>query len=334
MPAQHLNPNIFSDEVECVPARNGYGEGLKEAGERDERVVALCADLTESTRTHLFAEAFPERFVQVGVGEQSMASVGSGMAAMGKVPFIASYAMFSPGRSWEQVRTTIAYNGANVKIIGAHAGVSVGPDGATHQAIEDVAIMRVVPRMVVIAPCDATEARKATLAAAAHEGPVYLRVARDKTPLVTTAGSPFTIGKAEVFFTRDPAHKKRVGIIASGTIMHHALAAARALNARGIGASVLSLSTIKPLDAEAVEAFAKEHGVLVTVEEHQRAGGMGSAVAEHLSRTCPTRIERLGVDDTFGQSGTPEELITHYGIDAAAIEKAAADNAQHAPHVR
>jgi transketolase len=321
--AEHLNPNLFDAKVEQTPNRNGYGDGLKEAGEKDVRVVALCADLTESTRTNVFAEAFPDRFVQVGIGEQSMASVASGMAAMGKIPFIASYAMFSPGRSWEQVRTTIAYNDANVKLIGAHAGISVGPDGATHQAIEDVAIMRVIPRMTVIAPSDVHEARRATLAAATHVGPVYIRIAREKTPVITTPGSPFSIGKADVYIHRTQEHQRKVGIIGSGTVLHNALMAARELNENGIGASVMNLATIKPLDEEAVFAFAEEHNVLVTVEEHQAAGGMGSAVAEYLSSVRPTRIIRLGVQDLFGQSGEQEELIAHYGMDKKAIVAAA-----------
>lgn len=321
--SDHINPNIFNENVEQVPNRNGYGDGLKEAGESDDRVVALCADLTGSTRTNVFADAFPDRFVQMGIGEQSMASVASGMAAMGKIPFIASYAMFSPGRSWEQVRTTIAYNDANVKIIGAHAGVSVGPDGATHQAIEDVAIMRVVPRMMVIAPCDVHEAKRATLAAAKHTGPVYIRLAREKTPVVTTPNSPFEIGKTEVYLRRDEAHEKKVGIIASGTIMYNAMCAAKELNENGIGASVMNIATIKPLDEEAVRAFTDEHNVLVTVEEHQAAGGMGSAVSEYLSSVRPTKILRLGVQDKFGQSGDPSELIAHYGMDVRSIVEAA-----------
>ncbi len=319
MLAQHLNPNLFEKSVETAPNRNGYGEGLKEAGMLDTRIVALSADLTASTKTNVFAEAFPKRFVQVGIGEQSMASVASGMAAMGKIPFIASYAMFSPGRSWEQVRTTIAYNGSNVKIIGAHSGISVGPDGATHQAIEDMAIMRVIPRMVVIAPCDAHEAKRATLAMAKYVGPVYMRLARENTPIITTPGSPFEIGKGEVYLKRDEAHKKTVGIIATGTILYHALVAAKILNEKGIGASVLHMATVKPFDTQAVLSFAKEHEVLVTVEEHQRIGGLGGAVAEYLSLTLPKRILRLGVDDVFGQSGTPEELLAHYGIDNTSI---------------
>lgn len=316
---QHINPNIFSADVEQVPNRNGFGEGLKELGTENKDVVALCADLTESTRMAEFRDAFPERFIQAGIGEQSMASVASGMAAMGKIPFIASYAMFSPGRSWEQVRTTIAYNDANVKIIGAHAGVSVGPDGATHQAIEDVAIMRVIPNMVVIAPCDVHEARKVTKKAAEFEGPVYIRLAREKVPVITTLGSPFEIGKAEIYLVRDPRHQKKVGIIGSGTVLHNAMVAGKELNEAGIGASVMNLATIKPLDTEAILAFANDHDFLVTVEEHQVAGGMGSAVAEYLSETKPTRIVRLGVQDRFGQSGEPTELIVYYGMDVRTI---------------
>lgn len=321
--AQHLNPNVLNADVETAPNRNGYGDGLKEAGEKDKRIVALSADLTGSTKTNVFSDVFPERFVQVGIGEQSMASVASGMAAMGKIPFIASYAMFSPGRSWEQVRTTIAYNGANVKIIGAHSGVSVGPDGATHQAIEDMAIMRVIPRMVVIAPCDVYEAKRATLAMATYVGPVYMRLARENTPIITTPASPFEIGKAELFMKRDVAHTKKVGIISTGTVTHHALVAAATLNQKGIGTSVLHMATIKPLDTTALLDFAKDHDVLVTVEEHQRMGGLGSAVAEYLSLTYPKRILRLGVDDVFGQSGTPEELLAYYGIDSASIVREA-----------
>ncbi len=319
MLAQHLNQKVFDADVEHVANRIGYGKGLLRAGTEDERVVALCADLTESTQTHLFAEKFPNRFVQMGVAEQNMASVASGMAAMGKVPFIASYAMFSPGRNWEQIRTTIAYNNANVKIIGAHAGISVGPDGATHQAIEDVALMRVMPNMIVIAPCDALEAEKAVLKAVAHEGPIYIRIAREKTPIITTPETPFEIGKAEVYFEKNPSHKKSVGIIGSGSVLFQALSAAKALEEKGIGATVLNIATIKPLDEKAVLALAESHDFLVVVEEHQAVGGLGSAVAEYLSEVRPTKILRVGVRDQFGQSGTQEELLAHYGLDAKAI---------------
>ncbi|MCA9366318.1 transketolase family protein [Candidatus Kaiserbacteria bacterium] len=317
--ADHLDRNIFTDNVEQVPNRNGYGEGLKEAGEKDVRVVALSADLTGSTKTNLFADAFPERFVQVGIAEQNMASVASGMAAVGKIPFIASYAMFSPGRSWEQVRTTIAYNNSNVKVIGAHSGVSVGPDGATHQAVEDMAIMRVIPNMVVIAPCDVHEARKATLWAAEYEGPVYIRIARENSPVVTTADSPFDYGKAQLLAEGVDSAENKVGIITTGILAHNALMAAKELNEAGISTSVLHVPFIKPLDEEAVLALAKNNDFIVTLEEHQVAGGLGSAVAEYLSETHPTKIIRLGVHDQFGQSGTPEELLAHYGMDTKTL---------------
>lgn len=319
MLAPQLNQNILTGEVERVPTRYGYGDGLLEAGKRDERVVALCADLTESTRTHLFAEAFPKRFVQVGIAEQNMASVASGMSAMGKIPFMASYAMFSPGRSWEQVRTTIAYNESNVKIIGAHAGVSVGPDGATHQAIEDIALMRVLPNMVVIAPMDVHEARKATLLAARFEGPVYIRVGRSETPVVTTVETSFEIGKAQTLYTKSVESERTIGIITTGVLGYNAIMAAVELEKQGIGVSVLHMATIKPLDTEALEAFASTHTELVTVEEHQIAGGLGSAVCEHLSGVRPTKIRRLGINDEFGQSGDPEELLSHYGLDTKGI---------------
>ena len=321
MLAEHLNNKIFDADVEREPNRVGYGEGLCQAGETNEAVVALAADLTGSTKTSVFAEQFPERFIQVGIAEQNMASVASGMAAMGKIPFVASYAMFSPGRSWEQVRTTIAYNDSNVKIIGAHGGISVGPDGATHQAIEDIALMRVIPNMVVINPCDVHEARKAVLAAAEYTGPVYIRLAREATPIITTDNSPFAIGKSEIYLEKDAAHTQSVGIISSGPLLANALVAAKQLNESGIGASVMNLATIKPLDTDALETFAATHDVLVTVEEHQVAGGMGSAVVEHLADKNPTRVLRIGIEDQFGQSGTMDELYACYGIDADSIVK-------------
>jgi len=318
-----LNPKLFHKdaEPEQVPIRQGYGDGLLAAGKKDKRIVALCADLTDSTKTSVFSNEFPERFVQMGIGEQSMASVASGMAAMGKIPFIASYAMFSPGRNWEQIRTTICYNGANVKIAGAHAGVSVGPDGATHQAIEDMAIMRTIPRMTVIAPCDSIEAKKATMEAAKMKGPVYIRLAREKTPVITAAATPFNIGKAEVFFEPKKGVRSSVGIIACGALVYNALMAAKELEEEKIGASVLNLATIKPLDEKTVLDFAKRHKALVTVEEHQVAGGMGSAVAEFLATAHPLPINFIGVHDRFGQSGTPEELIEHYGMGIGSIKK-------------
>jgi len=313
-----LNENLFSDSVEQVPIRKGFGDGLLEAGKLDERVVGLCADLTESTQMHLFRDAFPNRFIQVGIAEQNLASVASGMAAMGKIPFISSYAMFSPGRNWEQIRTTIAYNDRGVIIAGSHAGVSVGPDGGTHQAIEDIAITRVIPNMLVVSPCDAIEAKKATLALAVLGKPAYLRLAREKTPIITTVDTPFTIGKAQIMFSpkQDVA---QVGIIATGALVHKALLAAEKLETEGVNVKVMNLSTIKPLDVEAVTKLAMETKHIVTVEEHQIAGGMGSAVAECLSINFPTRMGFVGVKDKFGQSGTPAELIEHYGMGVDAI---------------
>ena len=284
-------------------------------------MVGLCADLTESTQMHLFKGKFPERFVEMGVAEQSMASVASGMAAAGKIPFITSYAMFSPGRNWEQIRTTIAYNNRPVKIVGSHAGISVGPDGGTHQAIEDMAIMRAVPRMVIISPCDAIEAKKATIAAAATNTPVYLRLAREKTPIMTTDATPFEIGHAQTFF-EPVAGKPDVGIIATGALLHKALTVARNLEKEKIGVTVLNISTIKPLDEQAVINLAKAAGALVTVEEHQIKGGLGGAVAELLAAEHPTAIEFIGVHDEFGQSGKPEELIEHYHMGEKHITEA------------
>lgn len=318
-PKLKLNTKMFDKGVEQIPIRQGFGEGLLEAGRVNPQVAGLCADLTESTKMNLFAEEFPNRFIEMGVAEQNLAGVASGMAAMGKIPFISSYAMFSPGRNWEQIRTTICYNNQPVKIVGSHAGISVGPDGGTHQAVEDIAIMRVIPRMVVISPCDALEAKRATLAAVETGTPVYLRLAREKTPIITTNETPFKIGQAETFWTAD---KPQVGIIATGALLHEALLAAHELEGKNIAVEVLNLSTIKPLDEKAVIALAKKAGRLVTVEEHQVYGGMGSAVAECLAGHYPIPIRFVGVQDQFGQSGTPEELIKHYGMNHSSIVEA------------
>jgi transketolase len=315
----HLNPKLFDIDVEQIPIRKGFGEGLLAAAENDSQIVGLCADLTESTQMHLFKEKFPDRFIEIGVAEQNLASVASGMAAMGKVPFITSYAMFSPGRNWEQIRTTICYNDRPVKIAGSHAGISVGPDGGTHQAVEDIAIMRVIPKMVVISPCDAIEAKKATMAVAKTDTPVYIRLAREKTPVMTTNDTPFEIGKSQVFYSpKDPV----VGIVATGALVYKALKVARKLDEGGISVKVINLATIKPLDSEGIVSLAKECGALVTVEEHQVAGGMGSAVSECVAQLHPVPIEFIGVRDQFGQSGTPEELIEYYKMGETHIEEA------------
>ncbi|OHA58288.1 MAG: transketolase [Candidatus Vogelbacteria bacterium RIFOXYD1_FULL_44_32] len=297
--------------MEQVPIRDGFGQGLVEAGEKNEQVVALCADLVESTRIEKFAKQFPERFVEMGVAEQNLVTVASGLASMGKIPFTASYACFSPGRNWEQIRTTITYNDVPVKIVGAHAGISVGPDGGTHQMLEDIALMRVLPNMVVVVPCDSVEAKKATLAIAENGKPSYIRLARNKSAVVTTATSPFEVGKANVLVDPDRAE---VAVIACGQMVYYALMAARQLEAEGIKVSVTNLHTIKPLDMETIHRVAANSGAVVTVEEHQVVGGMGSAVAESLAKTFPVPIEFLGVQDKYGQSGEPGELLEHYGL--------------------
>ena len=307
-------------KAEEKPTRNGYGEGIVLAAKKNDNVIVLCADLTESTRNEEFKKQFPDRFVQMGVHEQLLAALAAGMALEGKIPFITSYAMFCPGRAWEMIRTNICLNEVNVKIIGSHAGVSVGPDGATHQAIEDIAIMRPIPNMTIIAPCDALEARKATVALLDVEGPCYARFAREKTPVFTTEETPFEIGKAEVFRDGDD-----VAIIACGPLVYNALMAAEELFKDGINARVINSHTIKPLDEKTILAVAKECGAVVTVEEHQVTGGLGGAVAEYLSHVHPVPIERIGVQNKFGQSGDPKELVEHYGMGVSHIKKAVQD---------
>lgn len=318
--SQRLNSKLFNVDIEKVPIRHGFGEGLLQAGIEDERVVTLCADLTESARAILFAEKFPKRFVEIGVAEQNLAATASGMAAMGKIPFITSYAVFSPGRNWEQIRTTICYNDRNVKIAGSHAGVSVGPDGGSHQALEDIAIMRALPKMRVLVPADSIEAKKATLAAAKNDGPVYIRLAREKTPVVTTVDSPFEFGRANLLWDGD---MPQVAIIACGPLVYNSLVAAKNLESEGVQTLVLNLHTVKPLDIEAVISVAKRAGKVVTCEEHQVMGGMGSAVAEVLAQNYPVPIKFIGVEDKFGQSGKPEELMEFYGMGVKSIMRAA-----------
>ncbi|HSX18000.1 MAG TPA: transketolase family protein [Candidatus Saccharimonadales bacterium] len=304
------------DTVE--PIRKGYGRGLLEAGKRWENIVAACADLTESTQMNLFAEAFPERFIEVGVAEQNLVTVGSGLAAMGKIPFVSSYAAFSPGRNWEQIRTTIAINNQPVKIIGSHAGVSVGPDGATHQMLEDLALMRALPNMLVIAPGDSVEAEKATLAMAADKQPNYMRVAREATPIITTERTPFEIGKAYVFH-----EGTEVTLLATGTMTYQAMEAARILAKDGIDAEVVHVPTIKPLDTETILESVRKTRHVVTAEEAQVNGGFGGAIAELLGENLPTPLFRIGMRDRFGESGKPDELLKHFGLDADHIAMAA-----------
>lgn len=313
-----LNPKIFDADVEQVSTRDGYGKGLVAAGEKDPRVVVLCADLTESTRSLWFKEKFPDRFVELGVAEQNLATVAAGLANYGKIPFISSYATFSPGRNNEQIRTTICINDVPVKIGGAHAGISVGPDGATHQALEDIALMRVLPRMTVLIPCDAVETEKATLAAASAPGPVYIRFGREKSPVITTQDTPFAVGKAQIF-----RQGKDATIIASGMLLYNALLAAEELSKENIDVRVINNSSVKPLDENTLLAAAKETGTIVTVEEHQVRGGMGSAVAEFLAANFPVPMEFIGVKDSFGESGEPKELIEKFGMGVSSIKEAA-----------
>lgn len=317
---QKLSPDIWNADAKKIPTRDGFGKGLVEAGKMDPRVVILCADLAESTRVEWFKKEFPERYIEIGVAEQNLAGVASGLANYGKIPFITSYATFSPGRNNEQIRTNIALNNVPVKIIGSHAGVSVGPDGATHQALEDIGLMRMLPNMTVVVPCDMEEARKATLAIAKTNSPAYLRLGRSSTSVITTTESPFELGRAEVLWKGE---KPQVALIACGALLHNALVAAEKLSKENVSVLVLNNHTVKPMDSAGVVASAKECGAVVTIEEHQIAGGMGSAVAEVLAQHNPVPIEFIGVHDQFGQSGEPDELIKHYGMDVDSIIVAA-----------
>ncbi|MFH1047986.1 MAG: transketolase C-terminal domain-containing protein [Patescibacteria group bacterium] len=316
-----LNPELhlksLIDEGERAATRDGFGLGIIDAAEKDERVVALCADLTESLKLTEFEKRFSARYIRLGVSEQSLVAIGAGFALAGKIPFVASFAMFSPGRAWEQVRTNVCLNDANVKIVGGHAGLTVGPDGATHQALEDIAIMRCLPNMTVVVPCDAEQARKATVAAAEMIGPVYLRLGRPKESIVTTDQTPFEIGRAQVM--RDG---NDVAIIACGAAVFEALRAADILAEEGLECRVINCHTIKPLDDQTLLQAANQCGAVVTVEDHQMIGGLGSAVAELLAKHSPTPMEIVGVNDRFGQSGESAELLKEYGLTAEHIMQA------------
>jgi len=312
--------DVMAKDIAMEPIRKGFGRGLLEAGKRDENVVGACADLTESTQMSLFAKEFPERFVEIGVAEQNLVTVGSGMAAMGKIPFVSSYAAFSPGRNWEQIRTTICLNDRPVKIVGSHAGLSVGLDGATHQMLEDIALMRVLPNMVVVVPGDSIEAEKATLALAQEGRPAYLRLAREASPVITTSKTPFEIGKAYVY---TPGND--ITIIATGAMTYQAMVAAEKLFKDGIDAEVVHVPTIKPLDHVTILQSVQKTKAVITIEEAQIAGGLGGAIAELLSEEFPTKMKRLGMRDRFGESGNPEELLQHFGLTAKHIVLAAHD---------
>ncbi len=309
-----LNPKLFFEDIEQEPIRAGFGRGLKTAGEANDQVIALCADLTESTQMHLFRDAFPKRFIEIGIAEQNLVTVASGLARAGKIPFTSSYAAFSPGRNWEQIRTTATLNNQPVKVVGSHAGVSVGPDGATHQMLEDIALMRVLPNMVVVAPGDSVEAEKATKLIAENGKPTYLRLAREKTPIFSTHDSPFELGKAYVL---KEGHD--VSLFGTGTMTYQLLVAAKILEEKGIHAEVVHVPTIKPLDTETLLASVRKTGRVVTAEEAQAAGGFGSAVTEFLSETLPVPIKRIGMQDRFGESGTPGELLDYFGFSGEKI---------------
>ena len=308
----------ITSKLEMESNRKGFGRGLKKAGELDENVVAACADLTESTQMHVFKEAFPERFIEVGIAEQNLVTLGAGLAAMHKIPFVTSYAAFSPGRNWEQIRTTVCLNDRAVKVIGSHAGLSVGPDGATHQMLEDIALMRALPNMIVIAPCDSVEAEKATLAMAADKHPNYMRLARANTAVFTTKDTPFEIGKAYVFNEGGD-----ITIISTGTMTFQALTAAAQLLKDDISAEVVHVPTIKPLDNETILKSVRKTGLVITVEEGQIIGGLGGAISELLGEHHPVPIKRMGMQDHFGESGEPDELLEHFGLDAKHIRFAA-----------
>ncbi len=314
----NLNPKLFDKEVEQVPTRDGYGSGLVALGEKNPNVVVLTGDLSGSTRANKFQEKFPERFIEVGVAEQNMMGIAAGMALSGKIPFVSSYAVFVPGRCWDQLRVSVCYSNANVKVAGAHAGISVGPDGATHQALEDIGSVRPLPNLVIVVPCDVNETKKATITLGEHKGPVYFRFAREKTPVITTDKTPFKIGKAEIF--RDGFD---VSIIACGPLVYQSMIAAKELEKDGISAEVINNHTIKPIDKLAIASSAKKTGAVVTVEEHQIIGGLGSAVAEVLAENYPAPIERVGMPDSFGESGTPDELLEKYGMSVKHIKESA-----------
>ncbi len=317
-PQAGLNPDLFEKNVEKIPTRNGYGDALLEAGKINPAIVVLTADLAESTRVLGFQKQFPERFIECGVAEQNMVGMAAGLALSGKIPFASSYATFVPGRAWDQIRVSVCYTDANVKIVGAHAGISVGPDGATHQALEDIAMLRALPNLTILVPCDYEETYKATLAAAAHTGPVYIRITREKTAIITTKSSSFKIGEASLLRTG-----KDVTITACGPLAYEALLASEELHKKGIEAEVINMSTIKPIDEKTLLQSFKKTGCGITIEEHQIVGGLFGAVAETLARNFPAPLESIGMPNTFGESGEPTELLQKYGMSTKAIIEAA-----------
>lgn len=313
MTKKYITKEILNEVDVKKATRDGFGEALVEIAEENKDVVGLCADLTESTRMHLFAKRFPERFVQVGVAEQNLIGVAAGLALEGKIPFAASYAVFSPGRTWDQIRVSVCYSDLNVKIVGGHAGLTVGPDGATHQALEDIAITRVLPNMVVVSPSDYEQAKLATRAIAHHYGPCYLRLSREPSPVFTYNISNFELGKAQIL-----KEGRDVTFLATGPITYNALKAAFMLEDQ-YSVEVINVHTIKPIDVETIVRSAQKTKRIVTIEEHQVIGGLGGAVSELLSEHYPTQVLRIGMDDKFGQSGKAQELLDFYGLSVEKI---------------
>lgn len=311
-----LKVNLASPER--VPSRDGYGHGLVDAGKMDENVVALGADITASVRVDWFQKEFPDRFFSVGIAEQDQMCIAAGLALMGKVPFVTNYGVFLAGRAWDQIRTTVCYSNINVKLGGAHGGISVGADGATHQALEEIALMRCLPNMKVIVPADAVEARKATVAIAKAYGPAYVRFGREKVPVVTDEATPFEVGKA--YCCKDGSD---VALVACGAMVYEALVAAEKLAGCGISAMVINNHTVKPIDKDTLIEAARKTGAVVTAEEHQLMGGMGSAVLEVLAQNCPVPARMVGVEDRFGESGDPDTLMKAFGLTSDHIVEAA-----------
>jgi len=311
-----LNVNLAKPEK--VPSRDGYGYGLIDAGKLDKNVVALGADITASVRVDWFQKEFPDRFYSIGIAEQNQIGVAAGMSLMGKVPFVTNYGVFLAGRDWDQIRTTVCYSNLNVKLGGAHGGISVGADGATHQALEEIAIMRCLPNMKVVVPADAVEARKATLAIASIYGPAYIRFGREKVPVITDDSTSFELGKA--YCCRDGSD---VALVACGAMVYEALVAAEKLAAEGISAMVINNHTIKPIDKDTLIEAAYKTGCMVTAEEHQLMGGMGSAVLEVLAQNCPIPVKMVGIEDRFGESGDPDQLMHVFGLTSDHIVAAA-----------
>ncbi len=326
MSAYALHEKIYADTPDVEPTRAGFGRGLKAAGEANSNIVGLCADLVESVQMHLFAEAFPERYIEIGIAEQNLVTVAAGLARAGKVPFAASYAAFSPGRNWEQIKTTAALNELPVKIVGAHSGSTVGPDGATHQMFEDIALMRVMPNMIVVCPGDSVEAEKATKAIAEHPSACYLRIAREKTPIFSMPESPFEIGKAYVL-----REGEDVSILATGIETPFALKAAELLKSQGVSAEIVHVPTVKPLDKDTILASIRKTGRVVTCEDAQAAGGFGGAVAELLGDELPTPLLRIGMQDRYGESGAPLEVHAHFKLDDKGIAEQVKSFVERAP---